>query len=76
MSKGILFAHMRLHIKTDQTMDEIFPNLFLHNGTDVDRIGENILGRELSSGKHDVSKFSYCFNIFCLILYQYLSSLN
>ena len=57
MSKGITFAHMRLHVKTDQNMDMIFPSLFLHNGTDVDRLGENILGRELSSGKHDVSYF-------------------
>merc|ERR1711953_1217390 len=29
MSKGITFANMRLHVKTDQNMDMIFPSLFL-----------------------------------------------
>ena len=54
MGKGIHFVHMRVNIKTDQNLDSLFPSLFTHNGTDVDRLGENILGRELSSGKHDV----------------------
>ena len=57
MSKGIIFTHMRLDVKTDQKLDKLFPSLFFHNGTDVDRLGENILGRELSSGKHDVSNY-------------------
>ena len=47
--------HMRLHIKTDTNLDRLIPYIFFHNGTDVDRLGENILGRELVSGKHDVS---------------------
>ena len=54
MGKGIHFVHMRVNVKTDQNLDQLFPSLFFHNGTDVDRLGENILGRELSSGKHDV----------------------
>ena len=54
MGKGIHFVHMRVHIKTNQNLDKLHPSLFFHNGTDVDRLGENILGRELSSGKHDV----------------------
>ena len=49
--------HMRLHIKTDTNLDNLFPYIFFHNGTDVDRLGENILGRELVSGKHDVSNW-------------------
>ena len=53
--KGLHFMHMRLHIKTDKSVDNLYPYIFFHNGTDVDRLGENILGRELVSGKHDVS---------------------
>ena len=53
--KGLHFMHMRLHIKTDTNLDRLIPYIFFHNGTDVDRLGENILGRELVSGKHDVS---------------------
>ena len=49
---------MRLHIKTDTNLDSLFPYIFFHNGTDVDRLGENILGRELVSGKHDVSNYN------------------
>ena len=47
--------HMRLHIKTDTNLDSLYPYIFFHNETDVDRLGENILGRELVTGKHDVS---------------------
>ena len=56
MGKGFTFVHMMVHIKTDQNLDNLFPSLLFHNGTDVDRLGENILGRELSNGKHDVIK--------------------
>ena len=74
MSKGITFANMRIHVKTDQNMDMIYPSLFLHNGTDVDRLGENILGRELSSGKHDVSQSVIKVQTFILGLFIYIPS--
>ena len=72
MGKGIHFVHMRVNVKTDQNLDQLFPSLFFHNGTDVDRLGENILGRELSSGKHDVITL----NIIDIYFFKLLSYLG